>query len=112
MEECRKALAAGDPDAYYYENEHFHRAIYAASGNRFLADQALALHKRLAPFRRLQLRVRNRLKTSQQEHEDIVAAILRGDAAAAAQQLRSHVAIQGERFSDLIASLEKATASD
>ena len=106
---CQEAAQAGDPDAYYYENEHFHRAIYAASGNRFLADQAIALHRRLAPFRRLQLRVRNRLKTSQREHEDILAAILDGEAGIAAERLRAHVAIQGERFSDLMASLEKAT---
>jgi DNA-binding GntR family transcriptional regulator len=106
---CRTAMDAGDPDAYYYENERFHRAIYAASGNRFLADQALSLHKRLAPFRRLQLRVRNRLKTSQREHEEILAAILDGDAATAAERLRAHVAIQGERFSDLVASLGKVT---
>jgi DNA-binding GntR family transcriptional regulator len=106
---CREAATSGDPDAYYYENERFHRAIYAASGNRFLADQALALHKRLAPFRRLQLRVRNRLKTSQFEHEEILAAILEGEAGIAAERLRAHVAIQGERFGDLVASLEKAT---
>ena len=108
---CLEAAQAGDPDAYYYENERFHRAIYAASGNRFLADQALSLHKRLAPFRRLQLRVRNRLKTSQREHEEILAAILDGDAATAAERLRAHVAIQGERFSDLVASLGKVTTS-
>lgn len=106
---CREAADAGDPDAYYYENERFHRAIYAASGNRFLADQATALHKRLAPFRRLQLRVRNRLKTSQREHEEILAAIVDGDAVVAAERLRAHVAIQGERFGDLVASMEKAT---
>ena len=106
---CLEAADSGDPDAYYYENERFHRAIYAASGNRFLGDQAIALHKRLAPFRRLQLRVRNRMKTSQREHEEILAAILDGDAAAASERLRAHVAIQGERFGDLVASLEKAT---
>lgn len=106
---CRTAMDAGDPDAYYYENERFHRAIYAASGNRFLADQVLSLHRRLAPFRRLQLRVRNRLKTSQREHEEILAAILDGEAGIAAERLRAHVAVQGERFGDLMASLEKAT---
>lgn len=111
LKACGDALEAGDPDAYYYENEQFHRAIYAASGNRFLADEALSLHKRLAPFRRLQLRVRHRMRTSQQEHRDIVAAIEQGEAEAAAQRLRSHVAIQGERFTDFLASIEKAGAS-
>lgn len=105
---CRRAARAGDTDAYYYENERFHRAIYAASGNSFLAEQAIALHKRLAPFRRLQLRVRNRMRASQEEHEAIVAAIRRGDADAAADQLRAHVTVQGERFNDLLASLAQA----
>ncbi len=110
LKACGDALAAGDTDAYYYENEQFHRAIYAASGNRFLAAEALALHKRLAPFRRLQLRVRHRMRTSQQEHREIVAAIEEGDAERAGQTLRSHVAIQGARFNDFLATIDKASA--
>lgn len=105
---CQDAADSGDPDAYYYENERFHRAIYAASGNRFLAEQATALHKRLAPFRRLQLRVRNRMRNSRDEHAAIVTAIIDGDSVLAAKLLRGHVAIQGERFSDLIATLDRA----
>ena len=107
LQACRNAAEAGNTDAYYYENERFHRAIYAASGNRFLNEQAVALHKRLAPFRRLQLRVRNRMRTSREEHAAIVAAIISGDSDTAAERLRSHVAIQGERFSDLIATLDR-----
>lgn len=105
---CQEAAARGDPDAYYYENEIFHRIIYRAGGNTFLAGQALALNKRLAPFRRLQLRVRNRMKTSQEEHEAVVAAIRAGETQRAADHLRAHVAIQGERFGDLMASLGKS----
>jgi DNA-binding GntR family transcriptional regulator len=108
LDACRLAVEAGDPDAYYYENEQFHRAIYAASGNSFLMEQAITLHRRLAPFRRLQLRVNNRLKTSLREHDEITAAIVAGDYVSASASIRAHVAIQGERFGDLIASLEKA----
>ena len=103
---CAQAAEIGDPDSYYFENERFHRAIYAASANAFLEEQALTLHKRLSPFRRLQLRVRNRLGVSQREHEAIVSAIVAGDSKAAARELRQHVIVQGERFADLIASLE------
>lgn len=106
LEACAAAAQSGDSDAYYYENERFHRAIYAASRNGFLADQAAALHKRLAPFRRLQLRVRNRMNASLGEHERVVAAILSGDGEAAAEALRAHVTVQGERFHDLMASLD------
>ncbi len=111
LQGCKTAVEAVDPDAYYYENEKFHQTIYTASGNRFLHEQVITLQRRMAPFRRLQLRVRNRMQASQAEHEAIAAAILAGDAPKAAELLKAHIAIQGERFSDLIASLDKAQGS-
>jgi DNA-binding GntR family transcriptional regulator len=102
-EACR--AAATDPEAYYAANEAFHQAIYDASANVFLAEQCRAMQKLLRPYRRLQLRVGNRVARSFAEHEDIVLAISRGDGAAAAEALRAHVVVQGERFADLVASL-------
>lgn len=104
-EKCKEAAASEDTDRYYYENEIFHRAIYAASHSGFLEDQCKVLHRRLRPYRRLQLRVRNRMKVSLTEHGEIVEAILSGDAEKAREQLRSHVAVQGDRFGDLVANL-------
>lgn len=104
-EACEKARAEQDSDSYFYCNERFHAAIYSGSHNSFLSEQALNLHRRLRPYRRLQLRVRNRMGVSFKEHEAIVHAILAGDADATALALRDHVVIQGERFGDLLASL-------
>jgi DNA-binding GntR family transcriptional regulator len=103
--------ARGDADSYYAVNEQFHQAIYAASGNAFLAEQSSGLQKRLRPYRRLQLRVRNRVTTSYAEHETIVNAILAGDGERASAELRAHVRVQGERFSDLVASLTRLGAA-
>jgi DNA-binding GntR family transcriptional regulator len=102
---CQRAAEAMDPDAYYYQNEQFHQLIYEGSHNGFLREQATALHRRLRPYRRLQLRVRDRLPTSFREHEGIVEAIIAGDADLAAQRMREHVVVQGQRFADLIASI-------
>lgn len=102
---CEIARAAQDTDSYFYCNERFHAAIYTGSHNNFLGEQALQLHRRLRPYRRLQLRVRNRMGISFKEHEAIVQAIVSGDADVAAQTLREHVVVQGERFGDLLASL-------
>lgn len=110
LQSCRDAAAAGDPDAYFHVNEDFHRAIYAASQNEFLAEQAMTLHRRLRPYRRLQLRVRERMSNSLAEHEGIVAAIVAGDADLAAERIRGHVTVQGERFGDLVASLAQLPA--
>jgi len=105
--ECEAACTAGDSDDYFHKNERFHQAIYAAAHNAFLVEQALALHRRLRPYRRLQLRVRNRMAASFGEHVQIVDALLAGDADAAAQRLRQHILVQGERFGDLLASLAR-----
>lgn len=104
-EACEAARNREDSDAYFYCNEQFHTAIYAGSHNAFLIEQASLLQRRLRPYRRLQLRVRNRMHTSFQEHLRVVEAICSGDTEGAAQALRSHVVVQGERFADLLASL-------
>jgi DNA-binding GntR family transcriptional regulator len=107
LQRCEAAAEAGDTDEYYYENEIFHNCIYSASHNGFLAQEAHQLKQRLKPYRRLQLQVRQRMGGSLAEHRDIVAAIERGDAQLAEQTLREHVLIQGERFSDFVASVRK-----
>lgn len=110
-EACHGASSSADPDDYYYKNEAFHQAIYGGSHNHFLIEQVLALSRRLRPYRRLQLRVRDRVAASFSEHGDLVEAIVSGDGELAARLARDHVMIQGERFADLMASLPVAGAS-
>lgn len=108
-EACLAAMQAHEPDDYYYKNEVFHEAIYAGSHNQFLIEQTRNLYRRLRPYRRLQLRVRDRLANSYREHDGVVQAIVSGDGDLAARLLRDHVMIQGQRFSDLMASLPQLT---
>lgn len=103
---CEEASEAGDTDIYYRENERFHRLFYEASGNSFLCSEASKLHKRLQPFRRLQLRVRGRMKQSMREHRAILEAIRAGNAVEAEKVARDHVTVQGEKFNDLMAGYQ------
>ena len=105
---CRMAVETADSSRYYVENEAFHRIIYRQSGNSFLEQQAIKLHKRLKPFRRLQLRVRGRMPQSMAEHEAVVRALTGGDAQAVSSLLRDHVAVQGEKFQNLMATIRNA----
>jgi len=100
------AVRAGDTDGYYRENERFHHIIYRQSGNAFLEAETARLHRRLKPFRRVQLQVRGRLAQSMAEHEAIVQALTDADPDRAATLLRDHVAVQGEKFHHLMASLK------
>jgi len=104
--ECQKKEVCENPDLYYHKNEAFHLALYKASHNSFLIEQAILLHKRLASYRRLQLRVRGRIQASLKEHEEIIKAISSGNAELASQLARNHIIIQGERFSDLMATIQ------
>ncbi len=107
LDNCTVAKETGDPNVYFYENELFHDCIYRASHNEFLIRQVRQLQTRLKPYRRLQLRVRNRLSKSLKEHKKITAAILAGNEAAAEAAAKIHVKVQGERFNDFAAAVGK-----
>ena len=88
-------------------NSDFHHCIYQATHNAFLAQEASRLHAMLQPYRRMQLQVRNRMARSFAEHDAVVAAIRAGDPEAAAEAMRDHVVIQGDRFHDLLAAMRQ-----
>lgn len=102
---CQRAIDALDHDLYYAENETFHQIIYHASANGYLEKQTLQLQNKLRAYRRMQLRFRGRLQQSMDEHLQILSALQTGEAEQTAAALRSHVAVQGEKFHRLLASL-------
>ena len=104
---CQQASHNTDHDRYYTENEFFHQIIYRGAANTFLANQALQLQNRLRAYRRIQLHFRGRMDQSMNEHSQILIALTTGDADMAAQTLRGHVAVQGEKFHQLITSLKR-----
>lgn len=107
-ERCALAEKSGEHRTYFDENERFHHLIYEASGNSYLAKEATALFRLLQPIRRIQLQARGRLSQSMDEHAAIRDAIIKGDGDLAANLLRSHIVIQGEKFNDLIAGYKAA----
>jgi len=104
---CEDAVVREDPADYYLENEIFHQEIYKAATNSFLEDKALKLQHRLKPYRRIQLRFRGRMEQSLEEHAAIVDALRIGQDTLAANLLRGHVTVQGEKFQQLMAGLKQ-----
>jgi DNA-binding GntR family transcriptional regulator len=101
---CQKAIDANDHAKYYSENEKFHQIIYRGTANCYLEKQALRLQSKLKAYRKMQLRFRGRMAQSMTEHREIVDALKAEDAEKAAHVLRSHVAVQGEKFHQLMAN--------
>jgi DNA-binding GntR family transcriptional regulator len=100
LERCRlqqmhdssaEMVERGDFSAYDTFNWEFHQAIYRATHNEYMAQQAVELRARMAAFRRAQLRYAGRLERSRKEHESIIVAISRGDGEEAARLMRAHL---------------------
>ena len=110
-ERCKIAVEQDDVASYYSENEKFHQEIYLGATNSYLRNEALRLQSRLKPYRRVQLRFRGRMSQSLAEHTAIVNALTKGDSDEAARLLRAHVAVQGEKFQQLMAGLKNRGAA-
>jgi DNA-binding GntR family transcriptional regulator len=81
----------GTADAYARYNRDFHALIFEGARSPQLQKLAEATRTRLAPFRRAQFRLSNRISKSWEEHDAIVMAILTGDAEGVARMMRQHV---------------------
>lgn len=91
--ESSERMKHGDRGGYADDNFRFHAAIYKGAHNAMIEEMAHQTRKRLAPFRSGQFNVVGRLGESFAEHQSVVDAILRGDAAAAAAAMHQHVAL-------------------
>jgi DNA-binding GntR family transcriptional regulator len=90
-EMLRQLIHTGDPQRFHEANEAFHGAIYAGAHNAYLAEMTIATRSRVQPFRRAQFRNLGRLAQSHSEHDGVIQAILRGNAAQAAGLMRDHI---------------------
>jgi len=109
LEECEKHATAGDADRYYYANAWFHDIVYDSCGNEYLRQQTRTLKRVLQPYRRLQLRVPDRMRRSLAEHRQIADAIADGDAETAENAARDHVLVQVKEFGHLVRTWKHLT---
>jgi phosphonate utilization transcriptional regulator len=96
---------ARNADAYFPLNLEFHDVLAEASGNRALAANYRRIVNELNLYRRETLaRNADAIPTSTRDHEAIVDAVARGDAALAERLLRDHVINSRERLHAALAS--------
>jgi DNA-binding GntR family transcriptional regulator len=104
-EDSRPASEAEDVDDYWNQVERFHMLLYTCSHSSFLAEQTSMLFRRIRAYRRLDLQSRARIRQSFRERSAIVDALVSANANLAADRLRRHVFIEGDRFTDLLAAV-------
>lgn len=87
-----RAAADGDGDVYARLNVRFHQLLFDGARNDHLKEIAGQLRVRAAPYREAQFRQTDRIASSQEEHERILAAVLARDPDAAQAAMTRHVA--------------------
>ena len=89
---CVAAAEAGDRTAYLRANEVFHDAIYAATGNPYLAEMASEFRDRTGPFRAKKFATQADLIASAESHLSLIDCIFSKDSKAASDGMRAHMA--------------------
>ncbi|AJG23837.1 Transcriptional regulator, GntR family [Cupriavidus basilensis] len=103
FEHGRAFVEAADTPGYVDANRDFHDVLYQATANPYLAEQIRMLRRRLAIYWRHRGLINPaRVPSSFQEHGVIVAAVLAGDADAAAAAMRAHLSAGGKAVADLV----------
>jgi DNA-binding GntR family transcriptional regulator len=99
------AMRAGEAARYRDFNETFHTTIYQGTHNAYLAEITTETRTRVQPFRRAQFGALGRIGKSHAEHDTVVAAILRGERAAAAAAMRAHIFIVRDAYGRFLEEL-------
>ena len=95
---CDQALHDNDIVRIHATNVTFHAAIHAAAHNKFLADAAQALRRKLSPLSRAQFQLMGRPEDSAAEHNRIMAALRAGRDREAEEAMRQHLASVAAAF--------------
>jgi DNA-binding GntR family transcriptional regulator len=105
-----EAVRSRDNETYRNLNFEFHDTIYRGAHNDFLLTTTMNMRQRIAPFRRAQFAIQDRLAKSYEEHDAIVKAILDGDEQTAGNVMRTHVNVVRLASSRYVNGLERAVS--
>jgi DNA-binding GntR family transcriptional regulator len=103
--QCGGLVRHGDAELYHQANIDFHAAIRVGCHNTALEDAMATLRRRFSPLSRIQFRGEGRLADSYAEHDEVVRAIVRGNAELAFQTMRRHVTRVQQAFEEYTGAL-------
>jgi DNA-binding GntR family transcriptional regulator len=103
-----EAVRNNDKESYRALNFEFHDVIYRGAHNEFLLATTIGIRQRIAPFRRAQFAIAERLAKSHAEHDAILRAVLSGDGQTASELMRNHVNIVRAASWDYVHGLERS----
>jgi DNA-binding GntR family transcriptional regulator len=108
-EQSRAVVDADDVAGWQESNLQFHELIYKAARNPYLRLEVLRMRTRTGYYRRHAFGALGRIKSSFEQHRQIVEAFQNGDAEAATAAMISHMrpARDAKGLSDFIVNLPR-----
>jgi DNA-binding GntR family transcriptional regulator len=106
---CGSLVRRNDAELYHEANADFHAVIRNGCHNAALEEAMATMRRRFSPLSRIQFRGEGRLADSYAEHDEVVRAVLRGNAEAAFQTMRRHVSSVQRAFEDYTKALARGS---
>ena len=104
-ETCASKLGDANPDGYYQLNLRFHEAVAIAAGNPFLTEMIKTNARKLLAYYRARYRYAGAIRTSADEHRQMLTLIMARDSAGAEALMQRHVQFDQVTAMDLLAAL-------
>ncbi len=107
-------VEADDVAGWQDSNLRFHELIYRATRNPYLRQEVLRIRTRTGYYRKHAFGALGRIRASFEQHGEVVHALQRGDAEAAAQAMVAHMRPEQSPsgMTDLIVNLPKTVFAD
>jgi len=100
-----KFVEADDAIGYSQSNVDFHETLYVGCHNGFLAEHLRSIRRRTQMYRQNSFMQPGRMRTSYEDHQRVLDAILDGDAKAAQQYMIEHIAVGGKGFAEFVSTV-------
>lgn len=101
MEAMQRSVDSEDVDGFFEANAEFHRIFIVASGNERLQETHSHVSRPMARYRRRSLKLRGNLRSSLEEHEQIMEAVRARDAKRAAELVADHIHVPQDRLNEM-----------
>lgn len=100
-----KFVEADDAVGYSQSNVDFHETLYVGCHNTFLAEQLRYIRRRTQMYRQNSFMQPGRMRTSYEDHQRVLDAVLAGDSKAAQQHMIEHITVGGSGFAEFVSTV-------
>lgn len=98
---------SGDAQGYAHCNAQFHEILYQACRNEPLAAEIARIRGRTQIYRQSVFQNQMRIRKSREDHEQLLQAILAGDAAAASEAALAHISGGAKDLADMVSHVPR-----